>query len=250
MIGVRVSSPFMNTSLQPCQANEHWLEGMTWSHQLQWAITLAFLHSTSLMQHDLCKGQALPRCFLSLQVDHSLALTCHAFEVCHWNGGVSCCMLVQGACQISVGCLLLRDVMPLRQAFLGVRPGMLLASCSGPAPQCLWPAMAALSVDRASSCQRLDTSLVSLLRFLHSRTTVAQLRWSPAKVCVSKLLYGLPVLLHPDTDWRVQAERHAVVKLGCCQAWKFLAASGRCMPAEGLNMHSRLQQALLCMAWQ
>ena len=58
--------------------------------------------------------------------------------------------------------------------------------------------MAALSLDRASSCQWLGTSLVSPLRFLHSCTTVAQLRRSLAKVCVSKLLYGLPVLLHTD----------------------------------------------------
>ena len=115
---------------------------------------------------------------------------------------------------------------------------MLLTSCSGPAPQSLWLAVAALNLDRASSCHWLDTSLISPLRFLHSCTTVAQLRWSPAKVCVSKLLYGLPVLLHSDTEWRVQAERHAEVRLGCCQGWKFLAASSRCTLAEGIE-HAR-----------
>ena len=94
---------------------------------------------------------------------------------------------------------------------------MLLATCNRPAPQCLWPAVAALSLDRASSCHWLDTSLVSLLRFLHSCTSVTQLLWSLAQVCVCKLLYGSPVLLHPDTEGWVQAEGHAVVKVGCCR---------------------------------
>lgn len=114
---------------------------------------------------------------------------------------------------------------------------MLLAGCSWPAPQCLWSAVAALNLDGASSCQWLGTSLVSPLRFLHSCTTVTQLRWSPAKVCVSKLLYGLPVLLHPDTEWWVQAESHALLKSGCCKGSKLLAASGTCTPA-GCNQHA------------
>ena len=56
---MRVSSHSANTFLHSCQADEHRLEGITWSHQLQWAIVTAFLHSTSLMQHKLCKSQAL-----------------------------------------------------------------------------------------------------------------------------------------------------------------------------------------------